>query len=203
MEIRGAGELLGAEQSGQIEEVGFSLYTDMLARAVRALQQGREPDLDAPVHRGIDIELHVAALIPESYLADVPARLTWYKRIASAGDRNALRELQVEMIDRFGLLPEPVRNLFAIAELRQMAETIGVTRLVLSAQGGRIEFAAGATADPRAVIALVESEPLLYRLDGPQALRILGRHDDAAGRFETAHSLLRRLAGDAEAASLH
>ena len=118
LEIRGAGELLGVEQSGQINQVGFSLYSDMLARAVAAMQNGEEPDLEAPMRRGIEVELHVPALIPETYLADVQARLTLYKRIASAADSAALRELQVEMIDRFGLLPDATKNLFAIAELR-------------------------------------------------------------------------------------
>ena len=119
LEIRGAGELLGAEQSGQINQVGFSLYSDMLARAVSALQRGEEPDLERSLHDGIEIELHLPALIPESYLGDVQSRLTLYKRIASAKDANVLRELQVEMIDRFGLLPDMTKNLFEIAELRQ------------------------------------------------------------------------------------
>jgi transcription-repair coupling factor (superfamily II helicase) len=109
LEIRGAGELLGEEQSGQITEVGFSLYTELLERAVRSIKQGKVPDLDDADRHGADVELHVPALIPDDYLPDVHARLTLYKRIARdrTRDSDALRELQVEMIDRFGLLPDP------------------------------------------------------------------------------------------------
>src|SRR6185312_6363726 len=111
LEIRGAGELLGEEQSGQIEEVGFSLYTEMLDRAVRALKSGKVPDFELTSEHEAEIELHVPALIPDDYLPDINARLTLYKRISSARDEEELRELQVEMIDRFGLLPEPVKHL--------------------------------------------------------------------------------------------
>jgi transcription-repair coupling factor (superfamily II helicase) len=196
LEIRGAGELLGVEQSGQINQVGFSLYSDMLARAVAALQNGQEPELDAPVHRGLEIELHVPALIPEVYLADVQARLTLYKRIASARDEAALRELQVEMIDRFGLLPDAVKNLFSIAELRLLAERIGVTRLDYGPQGGRIEFLEQARADPAALIALIRDNGNAYRMDGPRMLRIAQPCAGAPERFRGAKHVLERLAPD-------
>ncbi len=114
LEIRGAGELLGEEQSGQIEEIGFGLYSELLDRAVRALKSGKVPDFDLASEHDAEVELHVPALIPDDYLADVHARLTLYKRIASARDTDGLRELQVEMIDSFGLLPDsgekPVRR---------------------------------------------------------------------------------------------
>jgi len=193
LEIRGAGELLGVEQSGQINQVGFSLYSDMLARAVEAMQNGQEPDLEAPMHRGIEIELHVPALIPETYLADVQARLTLYKRIASARDAAGLRELQVEMIDRFGLLPEATRNLFAIAELRLRAERIGVSRLDFGPQGGRVEFLEHTRADPKALISLIQESGRAYRMDGPQVLRILEPRENAAERFKETAVLLDRL----------
>jgi transcription-repair coupling factor (superfamily II helicase) len=193
LEIRGAGELLGAEQSGQINQVGFSLYSDMLARAVAALQNGEEPDLDQPLRRGVDIELHVPALIPETYLADVQARLTLYKRIASARDADGLRELQVEMIDRFGLLPEPAKNLFEIAELRLEAERIGITRLDFGPQGGRLEFSDTTRADPGAVIRLVQESRGRYRMDGPQTLRIHAEIGDARDRFQETTRLVRDL----------
>jgi len=193
LEIRGAGELLGIEQSGQMHQVGFSLYSDMLARAVAAMQNGQEPDLDAPLQRGVEIELHVPALIPETYLADVQARLTLYKRIASARDSAALRELQVEMIDRFGLLPEPTRNLFRIAELKLAAERIGVARLDFGPQGGRVEFVEQAQADPQAVIELIRENSRSYRMDGPQVLRILSAAEDAAARFSETTKLLKFL----------
>jgi len=193
LEIRGAGELLGEEQSGQINQVGFSLYSDMLARAVAAMQNGQEPDLEAPLHRGIEIELHVPALIPETYLADVQARLTLYKRIASAADSAALRELQVEMIDRFGLLPEGTRNLFAVAELKLRAEQVGVSRLDYGPQGGRVEFLEQAQADPAALIRLIQENSRSYRMTGPRVLRILEPREDASMRFKVAAAILDKL----------
>jgi transcription-repair coupling factor (superfamily II helicase) len=193
LEIRGAGELLGAEQSGQINQVGFSLYSDMLARAVEALRKGEEPDLEDPVQRGIDIELHLPALIPESYLADVAARLTLYKRIASARSAAALRELQVEMIDRFGLLPEAIKSLFEIAELRLIAERIGIIKLDFGPQGGRVEFSEQTRADPAALIRLIQERNVDYRMDGPQKLRILIQEEDEAMRFSETRKLLERL----------
>jgi len=193
LEIRGAGELLGVEQSGQINQVGFSLYSDMLARAVAAMQNGQEPDLDAPMRRGIEVELHVPALIPETYLADVQARLTLYKRIASAPDSAALRELQVEMIDRFGLLPDATKNLFAVAELRLRASRIGIARLDFGPQGGRIEFLEEAEADPAALIRLIQQDSRSYRMDGPQVLRILTATESARERFHETTVLLDRL----------
>jgi transcription-repair coupling factor (superfamily II helicase) len=193
MEIRGAGELLGAEQSGQIHQVGFSLYSDMLARAVDALRKGQDPELDLPVHRGIDIELHVPALIPESYLADVQTRLTLYKRIASAKDSAGLRSLQVEMIDRFGLLPDPIKNLFEISELRLVAERVGIKRLDFGTQGGRIEFSDDTRAEPARLIRLIQERSLDYRMDGPQKLRILMKEEEDSLRFSEARSVLESL----------
>jgi len=190
LEIRGAGELLGVEQSGQINQVGFSLFSDMLASAVAALKNGEEPDLEAPLHRGIEIELHVPALIPETYLADVQARLTLYKRIASARSSAALRELQVEMIDRFGLLPQPAKNLFEIAELRLLAEPVGVTRIDFGPQGGRVEFVEQARADPAALIALMQSRGGRYRMDGPRVLRLTVELEDAVERFRETRDVL-------------
>jgi transcription-repair coupling factor (superfamily II helicase) len=190
LEIRGAGELLGIEQSGQINQVGFSLYSDMLARAVEALRNGEEPDLDAPLHRGIEIELHVPALIPETYLADVQARLTLYKRIASARTPAALRELQVEMIDRFGLLPEATRNLFTIAELRLLAGPVGVTRVDFGPQGGRVEFMEQAQADPAALIRLMQTDGGRYRMDGPRTLRLDAELEQSGERFRETRQLL-------------
>lgn len=197
MEIRGAGELLGAEQSGQIHEIGFSLYSDMLARAVDALRNGKEPDLDKPLHRGIDVELHLPALIPDTYLGDVQARLTLYKRIASASSKLGLRELQVEMIDRFGLLPEPIKNLFAVAELRLVSEQLGIERLDLGPQGGRLEFASDTRVNPQNLIKLLQSSPQDYRLDGPQRLRLLARLENPADRLQRAEQLLQSLSPDA------
>ncbi len=196
LEIRGAGELLGSEQSGQINQVGFSLYSDMLARAVEALRNGEEPQLDKPLRHGAELEFHVPALIPETYLADVQSRLTLYKRIASARDAAGLRELQVEMIDRFGLLPDAVKNLFEIAELKRMAERIGITHLDFSPGGGRIEFSEQSTADPRALVRLMQESGGNYRMQGPQKLRILLQQPDARKRMAEARRVLCELEPD-------
>ncbi|WP_333623653.1 transcription-repair coupling factor, partial [Stenotrophomonas indicatrix] len=151
LEIRGAGELLGEDQSGQMAEVGFSLYTELLERAVRSIKQGHLPDIDAGEEaRGAEVELHVPALIPDDYLPDVHTRLTLYKRISSARDSDALRELQVEMIDRFGLLPDAAKNLFAIAELKLQASSLGIRKLDLGENGGRIVFESKPNIDPMA-----------------------------------------------------
>ncbi|MBM2829840.1 MAG: transcription-repair coupling factor, partial [Gammaproteobacteria bacterium] len=140
LEIRGAGEILGEEQSGQIQEVGFGLYMDMLERAIHALKAGKQPELDRPLEHGAEINLHIAALIPEDYMPDVHARLIMYKRIASARDENELTDLQEEMIDRFGLLPEPVKNLFQITTLKLKANPLGIRKIDLGKQGGRLHF---------------------------------------------------------------
>lgn len=196
LEIRGAGELLGEDQSGQIAEVGLSLYTELLSRTVEALRAGREPDLERALNPTTEIELHVPALIPEDYLPDVPLRLTLYKRIASAADDDALRELKVEMIDRFGLLPPAVKNLFANAKLRLKAAPLGIRRLELGADGGRVDFEAEPNVDPRILIKLIQSQPHTYRLEGDQRLRILRGEDEAEARLKHAGELLARLAGN-------
>ena len=118
LEIRGAGEVLGEDQSGQINEVGYTLYTQLLERTVAALKAGRSPELDRPLDHGTEIELNLPALLPEDYLPDVHVRLIQYKRIASAGSDEELRELKVEMIDRFGLLPDAANNLFDVTALK-------------------------------------------------------------------------------------
>jgi transcription-repair coupling factor (superfamily II helicase) len=193
LEIRGAGELLGEEQSGQINAVGFSLYSEMLAHAVDALKSGKEPESETHWRRGVEVELHVPALIPDDYLADVNARLTLYKRIASARNAEALRELQVEMIDRFGLLPDAVKNLFEIAEIRQLAAAIGVDRIDFGPQGGRVEFQAEASVDTRALVELIAQHADDYALDGPQRLRLLKEQAEGQRRIETVKALLRRI----------
>jgi transcription-repair coupling factor (superfamily II helicase) len=171
MEIRGAGELLGDEQSGQIQEIGFSLYSELLERAVNALKSGKLPELDTPMDRGVDVELQAAALIPEDYLPDVHLRLVLYKRISNTDTTADLRELQIEMIDRFGLLPEPVKTLFSVTELKQRAELLGIKKIEASATGGRIIFGAQPTINAEQLIHLIQTQAQCYRLDGMDKLR--------------------------------
>jgi transcription-repair coupling factor (superfamily II helicase) len=195
LEIRGAGELLGEDQSGQMAEVGFSLYTELLERAVRSIRLGNLPDLDAGEEaRGAEVELHVPALIPDDYLPDVHTRLTLYKRISSARDNEQLRELQVEMIDRFGLLPDPAKHLFAVAELKLQANVLGIRKLELGENGGRIVFEAKPRIDPMSVIQMIQKQPKLYTMDGPDKLRIKVPLPLPEDRFNAAKALLATLA---------
>jgi transcription-repair coupling factor (superfamily II helicase) len=190
LEIRGAGELLGEEQSGQIQEIGFGLYTELLQRAVRALQSGKLPDFDLSSEHETEVVLHLPALIPDDYLPDVHARLTLYKRIASARDEDGLRELQVEMIDRFGLLPEPAKNLFALTELKLRATPLGIRKLELGPNGGRVIFREKPAVDPMIIIRLVQTQPRVYKFDGQDKLRITLDLPGNAERLRTARELL-------------
>jgi len=200
MEIRGAGELLGEAQSGQIEAIGFALYNELLERAVRALRSGKVPDFELGGDSGSEVELHLPALIPDDYLPDVHARLTLYKRIASANDDDALRDLQVEMIDRFGLLPQPAKNLFAIAGLRLRAAALGVRKLDLGAAGGRVTFQPRPEIDPATIIRLIQRQPRVFKLDGQDKLRIAMELPQAADRLRAADELLGTLAVRTKAA---
>ncbi len=193
LEIRGAGELLGDEQSGQIESIGFSLYMDMLDRAVRAIRAGKTPDLDADLTPHQEVNLRVPALIPEDYLPDVHSRLILYKRISSAESRDALDELRAEIIDRFGALPVATKTLFRITELRLTAAALGIARIDFGPSGGRIEFAADTRVDPFALVRLVQREPNSYRLEDGTRLRVTAKLDDVDARFERVADLLERL----------
>ncbi len=194
LEIRGAGELLGDEQSGEIQSVGFSLYSELLARAVAGLREGKEVDLEGSLHDETEIELHISALIPDDWLGDIHTRLTLYKRIASASDENELRELQVEMIDRFGLLPQPTKHLFEVAELRQKARAIGVSRIDFGETGGRFEFAEGTKANPTALLEMIQKQPFDYQLQGPGKLRLMFDEESADERIRICHEILDKLA---------
>jgi transcription-repair coupling factor (superfamily II helicase) len=203
LEIRGAGELLGEEQSGQIQEVGFSLYMDMLERAVHALKSGVEPALEQPLALDAEIELGVPALIPEDYLSDVHLRLVMYKRIASARDAQELREIQVEMIDRFGLLPDAARNLFRIAELKQLALPLGIRKLELGAEQGRIVFAPEPAIDSARLITLIQHEPNRYRLSGGDRLQFALPRGDLNQRIQAVYELLEVISLRRAVASAH
>jgi transcription-repair coupling factor (superfamily II helicase) len=190
LEIRGAGELLGDEQSGQIQEIGFGLYTELLDRAVRALKSGKVPDFDLSSEHETEVELHLPALIPDDYLPDVHARLTLYKRIASARHEDDLRDLQVEMIDRFGLLPAPTKQLFAVASLKLMATPLGIRKLDFGANGGRIVFREKPEVDPMTIIQLIQRQPRVYKLDGQDKLKVILDLPGASERIRSAQELL-------------
>jgi transcription-repair coupling factor (superfamily II helicase) len=194
LEIRGAGELLGEGQSGQIQAIGFTLYNELLARAVEALRAGREPALEDPFAHGPEIETGLAVLIPEDYMPDVYMRLVQYKRIAIAATRAELEELQVEMINRFGLLAEPTKALFGVTWLKLLAAGLGVEKLQAGGDGGTLRFGAKARIDPAALVRLVADEPERYRLDGPYKLRFKWKRAvPPEQRIERLEGLLKQL----------
>jgi transcription-repair coupling factor (superfamily II helicase) len=178
LEIRGAGELLGETQSGMIDEVGFALYSELLNRAVKSLQAGRLPATDASLHSGAEINLHAPALFPENYLPDVHLRLVLYKRLSAARSLSALQELKEEIIDRFGVLPEPGQLLFRATEIIEKPDI-----------------------DPGAILRLLQSAPRQYKLDGPNKIRILGEMPEIDDRIKSIRVLLENLAPEAKAVS--
>ena len=190
LEIRGAGEILGDEQSGRIQDIGYSLYTRLLERAVAALRAGRTPTLDRPLDTGTEIDVREPALIPEDYLPDVHARLVMYKRIASAPSDEALDELMVETIDRFGRVPPPARLLFDLTRLKLLATPLGVRKIEAGTSGVRIVFHPEPDVDPGSVIRLVQREPDRVRLDGTERLRLIGDFPDAPSRIDAVRRLL-------------
>ena len=193
LEIRGAGELLGDEQTGNLHTIGYSLYMEMLDRAVKAIQDGKTPNLDRPLKEGTEVNLHLPALIPGDYLPDVHMRLVLYKRISNAESEEQLRELQVEMIDRFGLLPEPVKNLFRITTLKLRAEDLGIKKLDAGDHKGRVEFDQETRIDPGTIVELVQAEPHRYQLPTANQLSFNDKMETVETRFSKVERLLERL----------
>jgi len=193
LEIRGAGELLGDEQSGHIQGIGFSLYMEMLEQAVEAIKQGKTPNLDQPIVHGAEINLRLPALIPDDYLPDVHNRLILYKRIANAKSNEEIYELQVEMIDRFGLLPEQCKLLFKVTQIKLLAESLGIKKIDIGATNGRIEFQSDTQVDPLSLVKMVQSQPQYYSLDGADALKFKADMESTEDRFNTISTLLEKL----------
>ena len=198
MEIRGAGELLGDEQSGQIHEIGFSMYMELLERAVKALKSGNNPELAIDLDRGPEVDLKIPAILPNDYVFDVHQRLVLYKRIASAEDETTLKELQIELIDRFGLLPEPTKALFAIGRLKQQANKIGIRKLDGHAGGLRIVFTEKPNVDPMRLIQMIQKQPNLYRFNGTDTLHCHKDMPEPEQRLDAAEKLLDVLAGPSQ-----
>ncbi|MHB1672141.1 MAG: transcription-repair coupling factor, partial [Acidiferrobacter sp.] len=196
LEIRGAGELLGESQSGQINEIGFGLYSELLERAVATLKAGHEGAGEAVLFtRQTDIELHVPALLPEDYCPDPHLRLVFYKRIASASN-GELDDLAGELTDRFGTPPKAATRLFRLARLRRLARPLGITRIDAGPKGARIQFTPNPALDPGHLIALMQSSPKQYRLDGPQGLRVQAEWADPDTRIEGVMALIKSLGGE-------
>ncbi|MGK2913937.1 MAG: transcription-repair coupling factor [Porticoccaceae bacterium] len=193
LEIRGAGELLGDEQSGHIHSIGFALYMELLERAVAALRAGKTPDTTITALHGAEVTLNIPALIPAAYLPDIHTRLILYKRLASASNDDQLRELQVEMIDRFGLLPPHLKNLFEVTRLRLQAEHLGIVRLEAGPTGGVVEFGETTLVEPITIVDLVQRQAQVYRLKGARELRFSALMTTAEDRLGTVATLLDQL----------
>ena len=190
LEIRGAGELLGENQSGQISEVGFTLYSELLERAVNALKQGKVPDPDEPLYSGIEIDLGLPALIPDDYVYDIHQRLMLYKRISSANNQDALDEIRVELIDRFGLLPDYLKNLFSVTEIKLVAQNIGITSIDSTDSGIRIKFNEQPNINHLKLIELIQTQSSRYHFDGKQTFRILETKDNIDKRVKQIYDVI-------------
>jgi transcription-repair coupling factor (superfamily II helicase) len=192
LEIRGAGELLGHDQSGQMQEIGFDLYSQLLDRAVRAYRRGEIPSLETN-DNGCDIDLGIAALIPEDYLNDVQTRLVLYKRINAAETEACLHTLQVEMIDRFGLLPTATKNLFQIMTLKHLATELGIKKIEASNISLRLTFDQHTKVEPMTLIKLIQTQPTIYQLDGPNRVKYKADLATAEQKLASAHRFIMTL----------
>ncbi|NKB31880.1 MAG: transcription-repair coupling factor [Pseudomonadales bacterium] len=190
LEIRGAGELLGDEQSGHMQKIGFSLYTELLEEAVDAIKAGRTPSPELDLDKSIEVNLRIPALIPEDYLPDVHTRLIMYKRISSSRDEEELQELQIEMIDRFGLLPEPLKLLFRLTELKLRAQRFGIKKIDANVSSGRIEFKPATEVDPLSLVQLIQDDPMHFKLGGANQLQFSHDSNDADAKLIFINSVL-------------
>ncbi len=192
LEIRGAGEILGKQQSGNMQAIGFSLYMDMLERATKAIKAGREPNLSSPLSLTSEINLHASALIPEEYLHDVHQRLLFYKRISNAEDKAALIDIRTEMIDRFGALPEQTRQLFAVHQLRLLAEPLKINKIDASTSSVTLEFAPDTPVEALSIIKLIQSDARHFKMNGASAIRFsdAAKLTTAQARVDTVTELL-------------
>ena len=190
LEIRGAGELLGDSQSGEMQAIGFHLYSDMLNHAVKQLKAGKEPDLDAPLGVTTEINLHVPALLTNAYCLDVHERLVLYKRLANVNSDDELDMLQEELIDRFGLLPEQGEALLACHRLRIMAKPLGIIKIDASDVSIQLQFDIKADLDPMKLVSLLQRDRRC-RMNGPDKLRVTAQFGNLAHRVDFVKSLLK------------
>ncbi len=192
LEIRGAGQVLGDSQSGEMQEVGFALYTEMLNEAVRSLKAGREPDLSAPLGATTEIKLHLPALLPADYCGDVHERLTLYKRLASCERLDALEAVQEELVDRFGKLPDSGRALIETHRLRIQCQPLGITRIDAAAEAIQFQFVPNPPIPPERIIRFIQSRRDA-RLAGPDRLRLSVTSTDLASRLQKIRDVLKAL----------
>ncbi|KOO16811.1 transcription-repair coupling factor [Vibrio xuii] len=190
LEIRGAGELLGDEQSGQIQSVGFTLYMEMLEQAVEALKEGKEPSLDELLRDQTEVEMRLPALLPDDYIPDINTRLSMYKQIASVSSEQELGELKIELIDRFGLLPDATKNLLSVAQLKLEAAALKVKKIEAHDKGGFIEFYPDADINPMYLVKLLQSQPQKFAMDGPTKFKFTIPLVDRRKRIQFVNDIL-------------
>jgi transcription-repair coupling factor (superfamily II helicase) len=190
LEIRGAGDLLGEQQSGSMQAIGYSLYMEMLEKATKAIQKGKSPNFDAPLNLTADINLHLPALIPDDYLGDVHQRLLFYKRISNAANAEKLDHIRVELIDRFGILPQAVKDLFAVHQIRLKAETLGIAKIDIAKGGGNIDFLPDTPVQAMTIIQLMQKNPTHYRMQGGQRLKVTVNLEESEKRLAFVQQLL-------------
>jgi transcription-repair coupling factor (superfamily II helicase) len=200
LEIRGAGEVLGESQSGQMQEVGFALYTEMLNKAVKSLKAGKEPDLNEPLQVTTEINLHTPALLPEDYAPSVHERLVLYKRLANCESIEDLDALQEELVDRFGLMPDATRALVDSHRLRIEARPLGVVKVDAGPESIVLQFQPNPPIDPARIIQLIQTRKN-FKLSGQDRLRVEEKHAAAGERVQRVRAILRELSQPAKAAS--
>ncbi|MDP9107517.1 MAG: transcription-repair coupling factor [Pseudomonadota bacterium] len=194
LEIRGAGEVLGDNQSGEMTEIGFQLYSDMLNEAVRSLKNGKEPDLAAPLASTTEINLHVPALLPSEYCGDVHERLSLYKRLANCKQADAIDDLQEEMIDRFGKLPDPAKALIETHRLRIAASPVGIVKIDAHGESALLQFEPNPPIDAMRIIELIQKNRHI-KLNGQDKLRITASMPDLSARVTQIKATIRALTG--------
>lgn len=194
LEIRGAGEVLGEHQSGNIQEIGFSMYADMLNQAVKALKAGEEPDLLSPFENKCEVNLRAPALLPSDYCPDVHARLSFYKKLSHAQHNDDLELVHEELIDRYGLLPEPAKNLLTVHQIRIKGEQLGLEKVDLQEEQIILQFNAKPNVDPVQLIELVQQHSKTIRFNGPDQLRVqLPQATPLAQRVQKLNQLFKQL----------
>ena len=193
LEIRGAGELLGEQQSGSMNAIGYSLYMEMLEKATKAIQQGKTPNFDAPLSLTSEITLHMPALIPDDYLGDVHQRLMFYKRISNTDTQDKLDNIRMELIDRFGVPPLSVKQLFSVHQIRIQAEQLGITKIDVGARGGAIEFSPDTPVQAITIIQLMQKHPTWFRMEGGQRLKVMVMLEENEKRIQFILDFLRQL----------
>jgi transcription-repair coupling factor (superfamily II helicase) len=192
LEIRGAGEVLGENQSGEMTEIGFQLYSDMLMAAVKSLKNGKEPDLESPLSTTTEINLHVPALLPSDFCGDVHERLSIYKRLANGETQESIDNLQEELIDRFGKLPDAVKALIETHRLRVSAKTVGIIKIDAHAESAQLQFEPKPPIDPMRIIELVQKSRHI-RLSGQDKLKITAAMPDLTARVNQLKATIRAL----------